>query len=257
MSNSIVQERFQEYKKSLDDYGRIYSKINIDKDELKMIHRQLKRFDIRFRLSMGLEINFNNEYSRTRNRLTNSTYIMIYKTNDLWFLYEVFKSLSESYKIINYKSILYINNFNRNILSKTKINFYLENFNARMYKYFSKERRSDDFIKYLRSLEIMNDSERSNNKDIVELLINKFKEKEQFKIIDIQYIIYRNRNNFVHTDSLGMTAFTGVNNYRTKIKILEFSYDALINILFECIIYILNVQKEKIQKEVSFSHDLL
>jgi hypothetical protein len=247
MPNSIVEKRFPEYKKSLDHYGSVYSGINIDKDELKMIHRQIKRFDIRFRLSMGLEINFNNKYSRTRNRLTNDTYIMIYKTNDLWFLYEVFKSLSKKFNIINYRSNVYINNFNRNILGKTNINLYIESFNAKMYKYFNNERRSDDFIKFLESLE------RNSNTDIVEPLINKFKKRELFKIIDIQNIIYRNRNNFVHTDSLGMTALTGVNNYRTKIKILEFSYEALINILFECTIHILNVQKEKLLKEVSLS----
>ena len=130
MPNYTVQERFPEYKKSLDDYAKVYSKININNNELKMIHRQIKRFDIRFRLSMGLEINFNNEYSRTRDRLTNDTYIMIYKTNDLWSLYEVFYKLVDEFKIINFNHSRrrIIDSFSTDLFDNSKVQEIINNY---------------------------------------------------------------------------------------------------------------------------------
>lgn len=243
MPNSIINERFPEYKKSLDAYGRVYSKINTDKDEIKKIHRQIKRFDIRFRLSMGLEINFNNEYSKTRNILTKDTYIMIYKTNDLWFLYEVFYKLADNFYMIKYNNEekrKIIHSFTDDLIDNSRVQEIINNYNITLYNYFHKDIRRNDLILFLRSL---------NNIQI----INKININEFLSIEDIQKMVYGNRNNFVHTNSLGMTALTGVTNYRTKIKILEFSYDTLINILFECTIYILNFQREKLQKEDSLS----
>jgi len=48
----------------------------------------IRRFDIRFRLSCGLQIGFDTEISRTKTESVKKTYKALMELNDLWFVYE-------------------------------------------------------------------------------------------------------------------------------------------------------------------------
>lgn len=240
---NIELEIFNKYKDIFKEYGSEFNNKVIKGESLRSFHKKLKRFDIRFRLSLGLEINFNTEISKTNHELTHQTYVLIYKTNDLWFLYEVFYKLAGDLNILTLiKKGKIIESFSSELLNCTNINNLNNKFNENLYKYFENEKRRKDLINFINSLN-------KDNENKYGYLIEKFDKRTAFSIEDIMTLVYRNRNNFVHTDSMGMTALTGVENYRTKIKILQYSYDYLLGSLYECINFIIVKQIEKIRTE--------
>jgi hypothetical protein len=235
--------KFNDYVKIFDEYNSEYKKTNHSHNLLNITHKKLRRLDIRFRLTLGYEVKFNNQISKTKHELTNRTYILIYKINDLWFVYEVFYKTANDFNILNFdgdKSKI-IESLGNHILESTNITRIIEEFNNKLYNYYNNTSRKQDFDNFIRSL---NPNEKNNKYNY---LTKKFKAKQNMEIKDIINLVYGNRNNFVHTDSLGITALTGVKNYRTKIKIYEFSYEVLVNILYECLTYLLRLQTERIK----------
>ena len=103
--NFLDLDKFNDYIKIFNEYNYEYNKKNHSLNYLNSIHKKLRRLDIRFRLTLGFQVNFDNKISRTRHELTNKTYILIYKINDLWFVYEVFYKTVHDFNILNFDGV--------------------------------------------------------------------------------------------------------------------------------------------------------
>lgn len=183
---------------------------------------ELRVFDVRFRIALGLRISLDSNYARVKTDNTRNTYKLILGLNEFWFAYEGF---SKYYKIIrnieNYRSLpnLITNeDSEENAITLLEVQFReLLNNNIRTNEYLK-----NDFIQYLDYL--IDNSKQDQGKRLSRFKVN-FCNEGEISLNEILSLIYAIRCMYVHQ---GHTAKTGVNFYKTKILVLKICKDFLI-----------------------------
>jgi hypothetical protein len=206
------------------DYSNYCKKI---KDISGKIPREAYLFDIRFRLALGLKIDFDSDIAKTKTKEVKDAYIAIYELISLWNAFEAFLSWQGIPKAFDLpKTQLYTET------SKKPLEIACEKL-KNLYK-----EKTSEFACYFKLVEEigLNNKLKSIIKEISISLAN----GKNISPTDLLSLISAERNMFFH---LGESAKQGM-NYSPRKKIL-----AIYNAALAEFIYLLAVQGLTISKE--------
>lgn len=185
--------------------------------------REIRQFDIRFRLACSLQISFDSDFSYTKTESTRKTYRGLLQLNDLWFAYEGLFSLSKTrglVKVSGSKSDPFVEErteeLGLNHIASLLESIYRDELLA------DNTRRQDlcGYIEYLCA-----SATSQTQKKLLERfkLLTQASEPPTFSLW--LALVYAIRNMYVHNTD---TAKSGVRSYATKIAVLSLSKDFMI-----------------------------
>jgi hypothetical protein len=186
--------------------------------------REIRLFDIRLRLTAGMQVSFNDHYSYTKTETTRKTYSLIMKLSEGWFAYEALGGLLTGTGLLDAKQNSRIYGFPDSLVAELSLHGLMDSFNEWFRKkHLHKENQRADIQRYLLHLE--ENISRSGLKKMCREVSRKCDGSEPLILKEILAIIFAIRNMHVHN---GDAALSGVSTYRTKIELMKNCYDFLI-----------------------------
>jgi hypothetical protein len=192
-------------------------------------HSIVRKFDVRMRLALGLQISFDTKYAQTRTPEIAHLYKLTLKINEAWFAYEALLNICESANLVKLQKVgsktkmLNTDPFEFAVLDNFSLSAEIVAFNEHLQaNLLHKNNLRADMIGYVHHL--IEHSGPGLRKTIRRCL-RKLNLDKQLHFVDILNLIYAIRNLYVHN---GDAAKTGVKNYTTKIKLLENIADFLL-----------------------------
>jgi hypothetical protein len=191
-------------------------------------------FDIRFRLAIGLKINYNNRFAPfTKSDSIKKVYQLLMTLNEFWFVYEILYKLCNAEKIIKTNKQK-VDAFTNENLKKFSLLHTINSFNDNLYLTFPQGSASrNDLINFISFLQKNSISKAQQH--FLHRIIKDLNKNKKLKFNEIFSIIYAIRNLYVHN---AKTAKAGVKTYKTKITLLENCYDFLLFVNFKIINFI-------------------
>jgi len=223
--NLFCEELFEQYKKVFKETSKRLG---------KSISRNLRLFDIKFRLVLGINVDFDPAIAYTKTPETRNTYISLVKLVELWNAYEVFLIYTGEQCGNNSKYSI-IKDKKANTAESQKI---LIDALETLRKFY-KESKSfkTDFDEFLERTQekalCRNDVKRHSKLKNLEKYISTGSAKDTILIIELIYLF---RNMFYHT---GESAKIGARNIRNRQKILELCYKTLADYMLTVCIHLL------------------
>lgn len=214
------------YNRTSNEFQNYYTKFLTNHDNLKNqknntdYPRTLRLLRIRLRLIIGLEFRFNTKYSLVKSPIVERTYKCILRTNEAWFAIEALIQHCVYENIITQTSMVRrYSSYSRNIDMTSTLRI----INSLLIeKLWSKSRRKRYVINFLNFLVNNSKTELRNS---LNRAITKINNEIDFDNEDLLSIAYGTRNTFIHQ---GESAFSGTENYTSKIVLLKIVYDFLI-----------------------------
>jgi len=206
-----------EFNLRFENYGIVSKQILNNCNNPPQI--ELRVFDVRFRIALGLRISLDGNYAHVNTENTRNTYKLILSLNEFWFAYEGFSKYYKSIRsLVNYRSLpnLITNEDSEGNDITLLVGRFLELLNNNIR---TGENLKNDFIKYLDYL-IANSKQDQRNR-LSRLKLN-FCNENEISLNEILSLIYSIRCMYVHN---GHTAKSGVKFYKTKILVLKICKD--------------------------------
>jgi|GEM_PF-3066361 len=234
----------QEFERLFIVYKQAYDQLMAKEQD-----RLVVLFNVRFRLTLGKRIQFDDSYSYTKTKNVKDTYRLLMRLNDAWFAYEALLALCEQegkvklYKRKNKSYMAKPESFDSSHIQMFKLLPPVVHFNKQMAAYFfNKLKRMADLERLLQHLE---DRTKGNTNRLVEQAKSRIQQVQQFDLKHILAIIYSIRNLYVHQ---GDAARSGVKNYTTKLALLKMAYDFLILLITKVGTRVMNDKTKKLSK---------
>lgn len=192
-------------------------------EDLRELHdgelpKEIRQFDIRFRLACSLQISFDNTFSYTKTESTRKTYRALMELNDLWFAYEGLFSLCKSngmVKASGNKSDPFLEEMVEDLGLNHIVLLLSADFVDRL---LSDPMRRGDLCGYIDYL--LASATSRTQKGFLGRLKIKTEESECPTFSMWLALVYAIRNMYVHNTD---TAKSGVKSYATKIALLQAS----------------------------------
>ena len=185
--------------------------------------REIRQFDIRFRLACSLQISFDSTFSYTKTERTRKTYRTLIELNDLWFAYEGLFSLCQLKGIVK-PSGTKSDPFLEEMVEELGLNHIVHLLGATYAdRLLSDPSRRGDFCGYIDYL--LASATTRTQKSLLGRLKVKTQESQCPRFGMWLALVYAIRNMYVHNTD---TAKSGVKSYSTKIAILQVSKDFMI-----------------------------
>jgi hypothetical protein len=238
-SNIVFKEMFKEFNQESEILKAIANS-NLDEFE-NIIPRHLRLFEIRLRLCIGIEINFNTKYALVKNENVKETYVHMLKCNEAWFAYEAMKKYATEIGITKSSIRTPVDIFTVEKLNEIPR---LEEIIVMINKMISskitgKAKIQEDITNHV---DFLTQNMNSNRlKEVLGSTKAKLEKKEGLDHKELLAIVYAARNVFVHK---GETAKSGIKYYNNKIKLLKILYDYIILMELALILFF---YKSKIQ----------
>jgi hypothetical protein len=185
--------------------------------------REIRQFDIRFRLACSLQISFDSTFSYTKTESTRKTYRALMELNDLWFAYEGLFSLCKSNGIVK-ASGTKSDPFPEERIEDLGLNHIVHLLSAAYVdRLLSDPAKRSDVCGYIDYL--LASATSQTQKGLLGRLKTKTQESECPTFSMWLALVYAIRNMYVHNTD---TAKSGVKSYATKIGLLQISKDFMI-----------------------------
>jgi len=218
------------FKQLFTSYQQTYAAYwTIPTTQRQAPHSIVRKFDVRMRLALGLQISFDTAYAQTRTPEIAHLYKLTLKINEAWFAYEALLSICASANLVKLQKVgsktkmLNTDPFEFDTLNSFSLSGEILAFNEHLQtNLLHKNNLRADVIGYVHHL--IEHSGPGLRKTIRRCL-RKINGNKQLHFVDILNLIYAIRNLYVHN---GDAAKTGVKNYTTKIKLLENIADFLL-----------------------------
>ena len=214
-SESLIKEN-QIIKKLFGQYNSNYKKLK--GLLLGNIPRSLRVFDIRFRLALDIQIDFNGEVSYTKTKEVRETYILITKLMETWNAYEALfhyvKNL-DKLKVSIYQA--YSETFLSEVGSLGLLKNILDNLKS---EYKTKQNFRNDFDQYIYRIQ-KDDKIKPKLTTKCFSTLEYFKDEKVISGIEIIALIYAERNMYYHN---GETAKMGMKYSNRQILIKSYLY---------------------------------
>lgn len=199
---------------------------------------EIRVFDVRFRIAIGLRISLDVNYARVNTENTRNTYKLILSLNEFWFAYEGF---SKYYKIIrNTANNRQLTNLltDEDLVNERILILVNTITNLLRDQIFNNERLKNDFINFL---EYLISYSRQGQQNLLKRLKLNFCNNEDLSLSEILSLIYSIRCMYVHN---GHTAKSGVKFYKTKILVLKICKDFMT-------LFLLIISKNVMEEELA------
>jgi hypothetical protein len=199
---------FRQYESSFDELKCLMQ------DELP---RSLRLFNIRFRLAVDIEIDFNGRVSLTKSTQVRETYILIIKLMEVWNAYEALSKYANETSEYVSKGVSKSKTYSQSFLKQIGSISILEGaLNWLKSEYENKDQFRTDFIQYIKRIE--NDPDLSKSlKDDANCVLAHLKNEKSISGIEILSLIYAERNMYYHN---GETAKMGM-AYSNRIRLID------------------------------------
>lgn len=183
----------------------------VQKRGSESVSRNSRLLNIRFRLTLDLEVSINTDLSYTRTKEVRESYVLLYQFVDLWNVYEVLHKLGQNLQVSQSKST----EWNREFLESSNCFSLLQECAEWINKDLENSSFKKTFIAYLEhfsQLEAVKSQNREKYSALLSSLENKIEEEH------LLFLMYMERNAFYHG---GEAANSGTNNYVHRKKILS------------------------------------
>jgi hypothetical protein len=195
--------------KTIDEYIQLFDTYK-DKVGGKEMHRELRLFDIRFRLALDTDITFIGDYSYTKTKEVRDCYKLIFKLTNLWNAYEALFDYIKVYDKINKRSSIK-KSFTHSITTESgSYKFLLEQMNELISLSKSNANFKKDMIEYGGKI----------GKDNIFQYISTSDANKAKHLLEM---IYQERNNFYHNGESGRMGMS----YPNRKKLLAFYIECL------------------------------
>lgn len=182
--------------------------------------RSLRLLRIRLRLIIGLEFRFNTEYSLVKSKYVEKAYKCILRTNKAWFAIEALIEHCVYEKIITQTGMTRRYSTYSNNLDMTETLRNVNNLlNEKLWSKPNRKKYVDNYLIFL------SNNAKTELRNSLSKTITKINHEKDFESEDLLSIAYGTRNIFIHQ---GESAFSGTENYTSKIILLMIVYDFLI-----------------------------
>ncbi len=196
-----------DFESFCNSYSELYQK------KQSLVSRENRLINLRFRLTLDLNVSIDTRFSETRTEQVKQTYTLLYKFMDLWNVYEICCASGEKLCVCEKK------NWNTDFMLKTKTDICLSNCAKEIKNCLSETVFYKHFRNYLEHFADLDSIHDNNQKKYTELKnkIEKNRDKTDIVNDDILFLMYMERNAFYHG---GEAARAGA-DYSFRIKILS------------------------------------
>lgn len=224
----FIASHTQPFNEYYQTYQNCYSRF-WQQEKLLISKGCIRKFDVRIRLVLGMEIKFNKDFAYTKTPDIETIYQLSLKLNEAWFAYESLLNVCEELQLVKYKTkgqqktLVKTDPFEStqiSILDLPKIIHFFNNYLRE--QLFNKSKSHEDLLNYLHYL--MAHSSTGMSKALKKCL-KCLQYKKILNFQEVLTIIYAIRNLYVHN---GDAAKSGVKYYHTKLTLLCNAYDFLV-----------------------------
>ena len=189
----------------------------VQKRGSESVSRNSRLLNIRFRLTLDLEVSINTDLSYTRTKEVRESYVLLYQFVDLWNVYEVLHKLGQNLQVSQSKNT----EWNREFLESSNCFSLLQECAEWINKDLENSSFKKTFIAYLEHFSQL-EAVKSQNREKYSALLSSLENKIEAE--HLLFLMYMERNAFYHG---GEAANSGTNNYVHRKKILSLYIDFL------------------------------
>lgn len=233
----------REINELLKAYLDLYEELsNLTGDNLP---KRLRQFNIRFKLSLDVTIDFKGEIPLTKSKSVRELYSLLIKLLEIWNAYEALKHYSYELGLISKNESIYKAYSQKLLKEYNCLEILKETLDELKQKYLINRTFESNIRGYMSHIE--NDSEiRSNLKKSCLSILEYFNDEKPISGIEIIALIYAERNMYYHN---GETAILNM-NYKNRNELLTILLKCLIIYILTLIIEILKRELEKVRGDI-------